>query len=173
MALSPSAGTELTVKPRGHRGRRACWLDWSGAVIRMPPVGLLRGEELWVQCQVPPVTELDRCRTSVKSLGEGLEEPTLGPGRALLSAAQGDTVDYPGAPDERGCPRCRHGGAPRPRLPCQGLCREPGRAPAAGHSGRVLEDPSVSRIIGSLLPGAALRVKGVLTTQHLAPCGKL
>lgn len=36
-----------------------------------------------------------------------------------------------------------------------------------------MEDPSISRIIGSLLPGATLRVKGVLATQHLAPCGKL
>lgn len=54
-----------------------------------------------------------------------------------------------------------------------GTVQRAGRAPASGHSGRVLEDPSVSRIIGSLLPGAALRVKGVLTTQHLAPCSKL
>lgn len=91
-----------------------------------------------MRCQAPPVTELDRCQTSVKSLGEGLEAPALGPGRGLLPAAQGDTVDYPGAPDAWGCPRCRHWGHTLGTASLAGAMQRAGRAPVAGDSGEGL-----------------------------------
>lgn len=94
-----------------------------------------------MQRQARPVTELDRCQTSVKSLGAGLDALTLGPGGALLPAAQGDTVDYPGAPDERGCPRCRHGGRAPDTASLAGAVQRASRDPAAGDSGEGLGGP--------------------------------